>query len=202
MLKHARLYRLKRLLLWIRFWITQLLLKRFNSAVCVLQIHWFSIINSCVTVLLLTGFLSTILLRVLKNDFMKYTKDDEMGEEQEETGWKYLHGDVFRVPPRTNLFCAMMGVGSQMLIIAFSVFILALVGVFYPHNRGALLSACVILYALTAGVAGMSAAPFHIHIQAHVEIFCGSLLLCHCALCLSWIVGTLIAWLIHKISGS
>lgn len=36
-----------------------------------LEIHWFSIINSCVTVLLLTGFLATILLRDLKNDFMK-----------------------------------------------------------------------------------------------------------------------------------
>ena len=36
-----------------------------------LEIHWFSIINSCVTVLLLTGFLSTILMRVLKNDFIK-----------------------------------------------------------------------------------------------------------------------------------
>jgi hypothetical protein len=61
-----------------------------------LQIHWFAIINSCVTVLLLTGFLTTILLRVLKNDFLKYTRDDEMGEDTEETGWKYLHGDVFR----------------------------------------------------------------------------------------------------------
>lgn len=50
-----------------------------------LQIHWFSIINSCVTVLLLTGFLATILLRVLKNDFLKYTRDDEMGEEADET---------------------------------------------------------------------------------------------------------------------
>jgi hypothetical protein len=49
-----------------------------------------------VTVLLLTGFLTTILLRVLKNDFLKYTRDDEMGEAEEETGWKYLHGDVFR----------------------------------------------------------------------------------------------------------
>jgi len=37
-----------------------------------LEIHWFSIINSCVTVLLLTGFLTTILMRVLKNDFVKY----------------------------------------------------------------------------------------------------------------------------------
>ena len=41
------------------------------------QIHWFSIINSCVTVLLLTGFLATILMRVLKNDFIKYTRDDD-----------------------------------------------------------------------------------------------------------------------------
>ena len=45
-----------------------------------LQIHWFSIVNSCVTVLLLTGFLATILMRVLKNDFIKYTQDDEEGE--------------------------------------------------------------------------------------------------------------------------
>ena len=42
-----------------------------------MQIHWFSIINSCVTVLLLTGFLATILMRVLKNDFVKYTRDDD-----------------------------------------------------------------------------------------------------------------------------
>lgn len=43
------------------------------------QIHWFSIINSCVTVLLLTGFLATILLRVLKNDFIKFMRDEEAG---------------------------------------------------------------------------------------------------------------------------
>ena len=41
------------------------------------QIHWFSIINSCVTVLLLTGFLATILLRVLRNDFLRFSRDDE-----------------------------------------------------------------------------------------------------------------------------
>ena len=46
-----------------------------------MQIHWFSIVNSCVTVLLLTGFLATILMRVLKADFIKYTRDDEAGEE-------------------------------------------------------------------------------------------------------------------------
>jgi hypothetical protein len=70
------------------------------------QIHWFSIINSCVTVLLLTGFLTTILLRVLKNDFLKYTsRDDEAGEAEDETGWKYLHGDVFRWAPCAGCCC-------------------------------------------------------------------------------------------------
>jgi hypothetical protein len=41
-----------------------------------LDIHWFSIVNSCVTVLLLTGFLATILMRVLKQDFVKFSKED------------------------------------------------------------------------------------------------------------------------------
>ncbi|GFR44323.1 hypothetical protein Agub_g5536 [Astrephomene gubernaculifera] len=119
-----------------------------------LEIHWFAIINSCVTVLLLTGFLATILLRVLKNDFMKYSRDDEMGEDQEETGWKYLHGDVFRFPPQSNLFSAMLGVGAQILVMAMCIFALALVGFYHPYNRGGLLSACVVLYALTAGISG------------------------------------------------
>ena len=38
-------------------------------------------------------------MRVLKNDFIKYSRDDEQTlEEQEETGWKRIHGDVFRFP--------------------------------------------------------------------------------------------------------
>ena len=45
------------------------------------EIHWLSIINSFVLVLLLTGFLSIILMRVLKNDFLRYSAaadDDEV----------------------------------------------------------------------------------------------------------------------------
>ena len=49
----------------------------------------------------------------------------------------------------------MIGVGSQMLVIVLAVFALALVGMFYPYNRGAMLSACVVLYALTAGISGV-----------------------------------------------
>ncbi|GMP32412.1 hypothetical protein CsSME_00006177 [Camellia sinensis var. sinensis] len=79
-----------------------------------LEIHWFSIINSCVTVLLLTGFLATILMRVLKNDFVKYAHDEEAADDQEETGWKYIHGDVFRFPKYKSLLAASIGSGTQL----------------------------------------------------------------------------------------
>lgn len=36
---------------------------------------------------------------------------DELTEE--ETGWKMIHGDVFRCPPYANLFSALMGSGAQ-----------------------------------------------------------------------------------------
>ena len=48
------------------------------------EIHWLSIINSFVLVLLLTAFLTIILLRVLKNDFSRYMElDDETMDEEE-----------------------------------------------------------------------------------------------------------------------
>jgi hypothetical protein len=48
------------------------------------EIHWLSIINSFVLVLLLTAFLMIIMLRVLKNDFSRYMDlDDEAMEEEE-----------------------------------------------------------------------------------------------------------------------
>jgi hypothetical protein len=52
------------------------------------------------------------------------------------------------------LFAASLGVGTQVLVIVFAVFGLALLDTFHPYNRGAMLSACVVLYALTAGISG------------------------------------------------
>eukprot|EP00958_Prasinococcus_capsulatus_P019085 scaffold2298_cov388-Prasinococcus_capsulatus_cf.AAC.14 len=82
-----------------------------------------------------------------------YTREDEI-DDAEETGWKYIHGDVFRFPVNKSLFCAFVGTGTQLLFMVFFIFMLALVGVFYPYNRGALFTACILIYACTAGIAG------------------------------------------------
>ena len=51
------------------------------------EIHWLSIINSIVLVLLLTAFLTIILLRVLKNDFSRYMELDDDSMEEEEVSY-------------------------------------------------------------------------------------------------------------------
>jgi hypothetical protein len=37
--------------------------------------------------------------------------DEEIGAEEEETGWKLIHGDVFRFPQHKMLFSAAQGAG-------------------------------------------------------------------------------------------
>eukprot|EP00537_Pseudo-nitzschia_pungens_P004756 CAMPEP_0172376938 /NCGR_PEP_ID=MMETSP1060-20121228/68644_1 /TAXON_ID=37318 /ORGANISM="Pseudo-nitzschia pungens, Strain cf. cingulata" /LENGTH=627 /DNA_ID=CAMNT_0013104603 /DNA_START=45 /DNA_END=1928 /DNA_ORIENTATION=+ len=120
------------------------------------EIHWLSIINSIVLVLLLTAFLTIILLRVLKNDFSRYMELDDEVIEEEESGWKLIHGDVFRFPENPALFCAAVGVGNQLIVTTFCHLGLALTGLISTTRRGSLLAGVVILYCLTSFVAGYS----------------------------------------------
>ena len=125
------------------------------------EIHWLSIINSFVLVLLLTGFLSIILMRVLKNDFSRYATADEDDDDEEETGWKLVHGDVFRLPGAFSAFCAYVGTGAQLFSLIFFLLVLAVMNIFYPGNRGAMYTAAIVLYALTAGTAGFVSAHMY-----------------------------------------
>lgn len=47
------------------------------------------------------------------------------------------------------------------------IFVLALVGVFYPYNRGALFTALVVIYALTSGIAGYTASSFYCQLEGN-----------------------------------
>ena len=75
------------------------------------------------------------------------------------------------------------------------IFMLALVGVFYPYNRGALFTALVVIYALTAGIAGYTAASFFCQLEGtnwvtYYEFFFHSLL--HISLSLFGVFLTLV----------
>jgi transmembrane 9 superfamily member 2/4 len=50
------------------------------------QIHWFSIVNSLMIVLFLSGMVAMIMLRTLYRDIARYNQLETEEEAQEETG--------------------------------------------------------------------------------------------------------------------
>lgn len=83
------------------------------------KIHWFSIINSLVVVFFLAGVLSMILVRSLRRDIAKYNREDEPEEAIEETGWKLVHGDIFRPPRYADFLVILLGSGIQLFCMSF-----------------------------------------------------------------------------------
>jgi transmembrane 9 superfamily protein 1 len=79
---------------------------------------------------------------------------------EEETGWKMIHGDVFRPPQYVNLFCAVLGAGAQIFATVFVLLVCVLLGAFKVTKRGALVTAMILIYALCAVFGGMVSARF------------------------------------------
>ena len=82
------------------------------------------------------------------------SEDDEDETNEEENGWKIIHTDVFRFPCYRELFCSILGVGTQFLSIFTGILLFAVCGMFTVHHHGSLIASAVILYAFTSGVAG------------------------------------------------
>ncbi|CAG5111259.1 Oidioi.mRNA.OKI2018_I69.chr2.g5584.t1.cds [Oikopleura dioica] len=115
------------------------------------QIHWFSIVNSIVVVLFLSGILTMIIIRTLRRDIAAYNREDleeELDEAIEETGWKLVHGDVFRAPEYPGLLCSLLGSGVQIFCMLLITILIAMFGMLSPSSRGALVSAGFAMFML------------------------------------------------------
>ncbi|CBY37016.1 unnamed protein product, partial [Oikopleura dioica] len=115
------------------------------------QIHWFSIVNSIVVVLFLSGILTMIIIRTLRRDIAAYNREDleeELDEAIEETGWKLVHGDVFRAPEYPGLLCSFLGSGVQIFCMLLLTIVIAMLGMLSPSSRGALVSAAFAMFML------------------------------------------------------
>lgn len=137
------------------------------------QIHWFSIFNSFMMILFLLGLVTLILLRTLRKDFARYAimdDDEDIDEEtslkdkpSKESGWKQVHGDVFRAPPYLTLFSAVLGIGWQLLSLTLGVILFALAGPLHGEvheERGEVLYAVLICYSLSSVIAGYASGSY------------------------------------------
>ncbi|KAL3615791.1 Transmembrane 9 superfamily member 1 [Castilleja foliolosa] len=122
------------------------------------QIHWFYVFNSFMMVIFLTGLVSMILMRTLRNDYAKYAREDDdldnmERDVSEESGWKLVHGDVFRPSRNLALLSAVVGTGAQLATLVLLVIIFAIVGMLYI-GRGAIVTTFIVCYAFTSFIAG------------------------------------------------
>ncbi|KAL3869320.1 hypothetical protein ACJMK2_042014 [Sinanodonta woodiana] len=118
------------------------------------QIHWFSIINSVVVVFFLSGILTMIMVRTLRKDIAKYNRDEDIEETIEESGWKLVHGDVFRPPKYTRFLASLLGAGTQIFSMALITIFVAMLGMLSPSSRGALMTAAIVLFVFMGVIAG------------------------------------------------
>jgi transmembrane 9 superfamily protein 2/4 len=126
------------------------------------EIHWFSIVNSLMIVLFLTGVVAMIMLRTLRRDITTYNEMQTLEEAQEESGWKLVHGDVFRPPAFSPMLLSVLaGSGVQVLAMTVCTMICALFGLLSPTNRGSFLTAMVLLYVIFGSFSGYFSARLY-----------------------------------------
>ena len=131
------------------------------------DIHYFAIVNSLMIVLFLMGAVATIMIRTLRKDIAGYNELQTLEEAQEETGWKLVHGDVFRPPSTSPLVLSVtVGTGAQLATAFFLVLLCAILRLVNPMKKGQALTAILILYVLSGTVSG--------YVSSRIYKFCGS----------------------------
>ena len=113
------------------------------------------------------GMVAAILMRALKKDIARYNRldsfnlDDLSGTNgdaedgvQEDSGWKLVHGDVFRTPKNPLLLSIFLGNGSQLFVMVGTTITFALLGFLSPSNRGSLGTVMILLYTIFGFIGG------------------------------------------------
>lgn len=84
--------------------------------------------------------------------------DDDLSSEEEVieeiSGWKLLHGDVFRPPPYGGLLAPLIGSGMQLVFMIAGLLLLSCLGFLNPSWRGGFISVGVGLFIFAGGFSG------------------------------------------------
>jgi hypothetical protein len=145
-------------------------------------IHWMSIVNSFILTIMIVGLVAIVLIKVVRADLLVPDKSFgssklELGGEDENSAiigeesalWKLLHGDVFRPPVHRMWLCAAAGSGVQLLFVVGTVGILGTIWTFIRtdgafQQRGALITAAVVIYLLSAAISGYVSSRMYVRI--------------------------------------
>lgn len=111
-------------------------------------------------VLFLSAMVLLILVRTLRRDMEFYRDVEAAGLDDDDSGWKQVHADVFRPPPHLALLSACVGSGAQLLVLSISVILLGFFGEL-QEERGVLLTFAAIVFTVSSAVGGMLSGSLH-----------------------------------------
>lgn len=118
-------------------------------------IQWIGVLHSIVVVIALTGIIALIMMRVLKRDISMYVDD------REESGWHFLHADIFRSPTAPGLLSIIVGSGIQVLLMIIVVLAFTVVGFVSIYHRGSVIQAMIVMLVLLGTPSGYIAIRFY-----------------------------------------
>ncbi|KAH7312418.1 hypothetical protein B0I35DRAFT_436949 [Stachybotrys elegans] len=130
------------------------------------KIHWFWLIDTAIIVVILVLTVMSILVRTVKKDIQRYNRLDQINLDdlsgtsaledgvQEDSGWKLVHGDVFRAPPKPLLLSILVGSGAQLFVMTGFTIVFALLGFLSPSNRGSLGTITIVLSTVLGFIGG------------------------------------------------
>ncbi|KAF4758738.1 Transmembrane 9 super member 3, partial [Perkinsus olseni] len=108
--------------------------------------------------LFLIAVVTIILMKTLRRDFTKYTMTEQEELENidraaDDSGWKQVHGDVFRRPPHLMQLSVLVSTGVHIAATVACVLVLAITNTYY-RQRGTTRASAVLMYVLTTMLAG------------------------------------------------
>ncbi|KAJ1725712.1 hypothetical protein LPJ53_000191 [Coemansia erecta] len=118
------------------------------------QVHWYAIFNSAVIIILLSCVVAVILMRMLNRDLTVFNEEEFRDDIEETSGWKLLHGDVFRPPRYGGLLAPLLGTTVQVMYTFIATVALGMLGILSPSYRGGLLTTGIVLFLLLGSAAG------------------------------------------------
>ncbi|CAG0918211.1 unnamed protein product [Notodromas monacha] len=125
------------------------------------NVQWFTIMDTVVSVMVLTGIVAVVLMNTVRKDIQRYNtqqgKEEKLGDDIisiDEGGWKLIHGDVFRIPPGSKWLCAAVGCGLQVLLMTTVTFGFSCFGFVNPNRRGSMLNWAIIVFMIFGAPAG------------------------------------------------
>jgi transmembrane 9 superfamily member 2/4 len=117
-------------------------------------------------------------------DELSSSEDDEPVEDT--TGWKLVHGDVFRTPSYGPILAPLVGSGMQLIFMATGLLALSCVGVLNPSFRGGYVCVGLTLFIIAGVLSGYFSARIY-------KTFGGTLWLHNCLVTGSLVPGLLFA---------